>query len=223
VPVISRERGYLFLLAPRTASTAVAAALCEHADGSWIPQANIYGRSGRIVVQRKHASADDLVRHGLLSDTELRALAIITTVRNPFDSLVSLYEKKRTSYQRLRSDPDSFVSRNRKFSRDMDFVLERSFSEWVIHRYGVASRIPKARWHLYRRYLRRAEVVMRFETIVADVEALARRIGVSYIPLEVRNVTAARERDYRGYYSPEARAVVERVFRPDLERFGYSF
>jgi hypothetical protein len=37
------------------------------------------------------------------------------------------------------------------------------------------------------------------------------------------NVTNEKERDYRSYYTPKARAIVERIYAPDLERFGYSF
>lgn len=60
------------------------------------------------------------------------------TVGRPtaFDSLVSLWVKKRTSYQRLLDDLSTFVHRDPEFPEDMDLVLDQTLSEWIERQYG---------------------------------------------------------------------------------------
>jgi len=223
MPILSERFGYLFLLAPRTGSTAVAEALCGDAAGRWIPPENILDRRGRIMVQKKHATARQLVRAGLLAKKDLAELTIFTTVRNPFDSLVSLYVKKRNTYQPLRQREDSFVNRIPGYSSDMDFVMNHTFSAWIERRYGLASRVPLLGIHLYRRYLRDAHDVMRFESLETDLQTIAARLGVGPLSLGQKNVTREREPGYRPYYTEKARRIVGKIFRPDLDRFGYRF
>ena len=37
------------------------------------------------------------------------------------------------------------------------------------------------------------------------------------------NPTRHRSTTYQSYYTPEARRLVEYVFKPDLDRYGYAF
>ncbi|MEJ7583960.1 MAG: hypothetical protein WKF43_07695 [Acidimicrobiales bacterium] len=67
-------------------------------------------------------------------------------------------------------------------------------------------------------------MIMRFEQLQADFNAVLERLGVEpTLTIPRGNVTAGREADYRSYYTPEARAIVEKAFAPDLEQFGYEF
>lgn len=213
------ERGYLFLLAPRTASTATAKVLVEDGGGVWIPPDDIE-IDGEIVVQRKHTTAQQLVDHGLLSAGQLGRLFVFTTVRNPYDSLVSLWTKKRTSYQPLLDDPDSWVNRIPGFREDMIFVRDHSFSEWI--EWDLGDCPPRS---MYAEFADHADAVMRFERLSSDFPRVTRRIGLRRLrELPVWNPTEARgSADHRDYYTPNARRIVTRVYRPDLERFGYRF
>jgi len=223
MPILSEQHRYLFLLAPRTASTAVAEALCSQGAGRWVPEKNLYDRRGRIILQKKHGTARDLLRFGLLTKNDLANLTVFTAVRNPFDSLVSLYVKKRTSYQPLRERDDTFVNRIPRFSSDMDFVMDHSFSEWIDYRYRVPARVPFLAIHMYRKYLRDADEIMRFETVEADLGRIADRLGVGVVNLTQKNVTQERRPAYRDYYTDRSRRIVQKIFRPDLERFHYKF
>jgi len=64
------------------------------------------------------------------------------------------------------------------------------------------------------------DFVGRYENLEADFQDVCRRIGIrEAIPR--KNTT--RHEPYREYYNDHTRAIIERVYRDDLERFDYSF
>lgn len=65
-----------------------------------------------------------------------------------------------------------------------------------------------------------ANFIGRCERIDADFATVCRRIGVA---AELRRENVTPHPPYRELYTPETRAIVERHFARDLERFGYEF
>jgi hypothetical protein len=229
--IISERHGYLFVLAPRTASTAIGeGVLIPRLDGEWLPRDHVLDRRGRFVVQRRHSTVDQLLEHGLLTRAEVEDLFVFTTVRNPFDSLASLYYKQRYQYQPLLADPDSWVHKARGYPLQMRVAARGDFDRWLrlqvwIRRLRSAVRRDRTGRSLYAPYLRHADRVMRFETLATDLQSVLDRLGID-VPVEIplRNPTDARaETDYRDLYSPRSRRMIERHFADDLRRFGYTF
>ena len=68
-------------------------------------------------------------------------------------------------------------------------------------------------------------MVIRFERLQADFDALLARLGVTeHVEIPVVNPTGVREkRPYQEFYSPRARAIVEEVFAGRIARYGYAF
>jgi Sulfotransferase family len=243
MPVRSRTHRYLFLMAPGTGCTALAeGVLIPKLDGEWFPKAHIFDQRGNVILDYKHARLNDLRRQGLLSDDETADLFKFTTVRNPFDRLVTDYTRLRTVVRRgldeLSTNPEKVINavpqiRSPQMRRDVELAVRYPFSVWVQRRFRKrwvrrSLRRPfgplARRRSLFRRYVDGVDFVMRFERIQEDFNQVLQRIGVDE-PIEIPkiNVTQAREADYHRYYTPKARAFVERVFSADLERFGYSF
>lgn len=217
--VISRRNGYLFLLAPRTASTAVGDVMCKQLGGKFIPERDLLDEHGKLIVERKHSTARLLVDAGLLLRQDVTDLFVITAVRNPFDSLVTWWVKKRTSYVPLLDDPNSFIHRSKSAVADIRFVMDHTFDEWVTRNYADA--VPRS---MYAEWLEDADFVMRFEKLQHDFEEAMGRVGIDQVPvIPVLNPTEARDADYRSYYTPQSRHLAARAFAPDLERFGYRF
>jgi Sulfotransferase family len=235
MPILSTERSYLFLMAPGTACTAVGeGVLIPHLGGVYFPDRPIVDSVGSVVVGTKHATLGELFRHSLLSEAESAGLFKFTTVRNPFDSLVTRYIRFRTKWKSLIGDPDSFVNRKPTMHERIRIASKApTFGEWVeqrLRRRGLRLRLrdplsPYGRpRHLYQRYLDGADFVMRYESLQQDFDRVLDRLGVgTSFEIPRVNITETREPDYRRYYTPRARAIVERVFAPDLERFGYTF
>jgi hypothetical protein len=65
-----------------------------------------------------------------------------------------------------------------------------------------------------------ADFVGRYESLAADFRAVCQHLGIE-ATLPHENATA--HAPYRDYYTPATRAVVERVYRRDLDLFGYDF
>src|SRR5438477_9476078 len=129
--IICRDYSLLFIMTPRTACTAVGELLVQHYGGEFLPAEDILDSHGIIAVQRKHSTLEELIQHGLLTGEEAGSLLKIATVRNPFDSLVSLYFKQRLKYQPLLGDPSSWVNRSVKYADHMRYAQAHSFNEWV--------------------------------------------------------------------------------------------
>jgi hypothetical protein len=65
---------------------------------------------------------------------------------------------------------------------------------------------------------------MRFEHLQRDFDQVLAQAGVTQgLTIPRINVTSDRDRDYRRYYTPAARRIVEYVFERELVRFGYEF
>lgn len=64
--------------------------------------------------------------------------------------------------------------------------------------------------------------MLRYEALDEQFEALARRLGLP-AGLKLARVNVTVHDDYRSYYDDEARAIVQRLYARDIERFGYAF
>jgi hypothetical protein len=233
MPVLSRGRGYLFLMAPRTACTAIGEdVLIPHLDGEYFPPSDVLDARGKLLVRHKHASVEELIRHNVLDEREARSLFKFTTVRNPFDSLVTLYVTMRDRYKDLVDVPDSFVQKRSVMVRMIRVAEQAPFEEWLEHKFHFGGAKGRARRalgiypaprHMYQAYIDGADYVMRYESLQEDFNEVQRRLGISE-PMEIpkRNVTEGKDH-YRAYYTPRARRLVERAFAPDLVRFDYGF
>ena len=239
--IISRRHRYLFLMAPRTGCTAIGEhVLIPRLEGEYLPAADVLRDDGSVAVEKKHSTLRDLVTAGLVTEAEATSLLVFTTVRNPFDSLVSQYVKMRTKYAPLLDDPDSFVQRDEAYRTAMQQAANMTFPEWVRARYvgrhvRQIGRRPTWRapiawigrgWagprHMNDAFVRDAQQVMRFERLQADFDAVLAHLGLPPHEIPRWNVTEEKGQ-YREYYDDATRKLVAHVFAPDIRRFGYTF
>src|SRR5436190_19337881 len=130
--IICRKYNLLFIMTPRTACTAIGELLCQHYGGEFLPSEDILDSKGFISVQKKHSTLSEILEHKLLAVEEAKSLLKIAAVRNPFDSLVSLYFKQRLKYRPLLGDPTSWVNRSIGYARHMRYAQTHTFNEWVL-------------------------------------------------------------------------------------------
>ena len=226
---ISQRYRFLFVMSPRTGCTSIAyGVIVPHLEGCRVPWKDIVDEGGRLLVDSKHSTVPDLLYYGLVSEEDVQGLFKVCAVRNPFDSLVSLFVKSQTTYAKLVDDPSSFLHKKPNALEDVRGAADATFSEWVKNRYvpsgsrGSRLRTLRPR-HMYERYMKRVDHIMRFERLLDDLDEVLAKIGAP-TGLELANINPTpRDKDYRPYYTDEAREIVERVFKPDLERFGYKF
>ena len=214
-------------MTPITACSAVGKALREELDGEFLPGEPIVDKKGRVRLDTKHNTLDDLLRHELLDESTCRSLYKFSTVRNPFDRLVSKYTKKKNKLQDHLDDKSSWIHRDPGLVEDIIFCRDHSFDEWIERRYRTSL------WQRLRgqgkkngllRYGDGMDRVMRYERLDEDFAKVLQEAGVSKeISIPRFHVTGGRKRDYRTYYSDRSRKMVQYAFQDVLEQFGYEF
>jgi hypothetical protein len=225
--IICRDYKLLFIMTPRTACTAIGELLCEHYGGRFLPAEDILDSRGRILVQKKHSTLSELIRHRLLTREEAQSLLKITAVRNPFDSLVSVYFKQRFKYQPLLRDPASWVSRSPHYARRMKYAQKHSFNRWFfrISYRRLIRRLLLGHPSMFDDYTRGVDRILRYENLEQDLKEVFRRAGIPWkADLPVVNRTDERpDHDYRSFYSRPAALVAKFTYSQDLKRYRYQF
>lgn len=214
-------------MTPRTACTAIAEVLCSEFGGEYLPQEDITDSQGAIRVQKKHSTLQQLLQNGLLDIDQAASLLKFCSVRNPFDSLVSLYIKEKYKYQPLLADPSSWVHGIPGYAKDMTFCRTHSFNSWIIKRHleRLLGRILGFKFSIFEDFTQGVDVVMRYENITKDFQNVLKKANISFrssIPV-VNPTTERPTADYRPYYSRLSRRIVEFVYDYDLNTYGYSF
>lgn len=213
--ILCADHDLLFIMAPHTGCTAVGETLKAELGGVFLPQKDVKDEDGEVLVARKHSQLRDLMEHGLVTPQQRRTMVVASTIRNPFDALVSHYVKVHDRYTK---DPDRRPA-STKASRDFESWLRYRFHPPI--RARLRGRVPEEpiRWTLG------SEVVMRYERLQQDFDALMARVGIER-PIEIirTNVTTQRKgRRYQEFYTPGARRMVEDLFADDLLQYGYRF
>jgi hypothetical protein len=125
-----------------------------------------------------------------------------TTVRNPFDRLISSWKylsatRNRTLEDVLRNPPQDGHD-YRHLTRPQTAILVDEDGELI------------------------ADFVIRYEALQEGYDQVCDLIGKSRMILPVANTTK-RDRDYRTYFNPVTRRLAEDHFKDDLNAFGYEF
>lgn len=214
-------------MTPRTACTAIGQLLCERFGGEFIPTDDILDSRGRILVDKKHGTLSDLIKHGILTTEEAKSLLKVAAVRNPFDSLVSLYFKQRSKYQPLLGDSTSWVNRLPGYAENMRYARAYSFNRWVLRvsYRKLIKRLLGFHPSMFADHTRGVDMVMRYESVETDLSKVFRKAGMgSKADIPVVNRTGERTNgDYRSCYSRLAKLAVTLAYSGDLEMYGYRF
>ena len=225
--IICRKYNLLFIMTPRTACTAIGELLCERFGGEFIPSDDILDSRGLILVDKKHSTLSDLIKHKILTTEEAKSLLKVAAVRNPFDSLVSLYFKQRSKYQPLLGDPASWVNRLPGYARNMSYARTHSFNGWVLRvcYRKLIKRLLGFSPSMFADHTRGVDMVMRYENIEADLTEVFRKAGMgSKADIPVVNRTDERgDSDYRSFYSRVAELAVTLAYSGDLQMYDYRF
>src|SRR5437588_5682670 len=225
--IICRKYNLLFIMTPRTACTAIGELLCERFGGEFIPSHDIVDPRGLILVDKKHSTLSDLLKHKILTPEEAKSLLKVAAVRNPFDSLVSLYFKQRLKYQPLLADPSSWVNRSPSYAENMRYAQTHTFNEWVVKMSyrKVIKRLLGLRGSMFVEHTYGMDEVIRYESIEKDLKRAFNRAGIAW-KADIPRVNPTDERinrDYLYYYSQTAMHVVNWAYAYDLKQYGYRF
>jgi hypothetical protein len=225
--IICRKYNLLFIMTPRTACTAIGELLCEHYGGEFVPAADILDSHGLISVQKKHSTLPELIQHEILTTGQAQSLLKVAAVRNPFDSLVSLYFKQRFKYKPLLAEPTSWVNRSSRYAEYMRYAQTHSFNEWIfkVSYRKLIKRLLGFRPSMFTEHTQDMDLILRYESIEKDLKEAFSRAGITWkVGIPKINRTDERSgRDYRCYYSRPAALAVKLAYSYDLKTYGYRF
>lgn len=203
-----RDAGIVFIHVPKAAGTSITDA--------------IYGRF------LGHFELVDVLRTG---SKDVLTLPRFSVVRNPWDRLLSAYRFARAgkgSVARVKEGDDTVVDVTIRFPERYQGAscssFDRFVAEWLDGR--ELSKLdsvfrPQSDYLVDRKgkigvdHLGRVEDLKATEKWLCDV--LRRRTAIPHMNSTGQKI------DYRTQYSPETRAIVERLYARDIELLGYAF
>ncbi|MEM9806511.1 MAG: sulfotransferase family 2 domain-containing protein [Cyanobacteria bacterium P01_A01_bin.123] len=225
--IICHDIQLLFIMTPRTACTAIGKLLFERFGGEYIPAQSLIDNQGNFIVRKKHSTLTDLIQHNLINQSIIDDYFKVATVRNPFDSLVSLYVKKRESYASQLDDPKSWVHSVPGYVEDMKFCQTHSFDDWIAKTFAPPTFkrfLNRGKQSLFDGFTSGVNQVMRFEQVQSNLQSVLQEIGVKEeFEIPKINQTQEKIKAYRDYYTPRSRATIEYVFSKDIATYGYQF
>jgi len=204
------------------------------------------------VVGRKHCTLEQLLEHRLLPVRERDELLVVATVRNPFDRLVTYYQKLAGSRElNYAKASEKYLNRQRFEATLEESVAREAFvkrTEQRMKRGAVLRRLGYRNWLMlnlvrwrFRRHNRRpglespvhyeeafpmlggVDVAMRFERLEDALNQVLRSRGhTSRVSIPHRNATRGKAA-YSAYYGTLSRRLAERVLAHDLRLLGYTF
>jgi hypothetical protein len=209
---LSYSHRFIFIHVYRAGGQSVSAALSPY---STVPRRTLLARVplARRLAKRQLYSLRGY-NHGHIKARELKAplppdvfdtFFKFAFVRNPWDWQVSIYH-----YIRQRTDhPDhEFYRSLHTFDAYLDWQINTKGaelqSEFVLSESGDML----------------VDFVGRYERLAEDFAAVCDRIGIECC---LPHVNRSSHGDFRDYYTPDMRELVEEVYKADIELFGYQF
>ena len=211
--VISNTYNYLFIELPRTGTTALSHALCEHYEG-----------------EKKLNKHTNLHQAKKQLGTDFDGYFIFSCIRHPMDRTASIFVKYNTNYGNIRQN----------YFKKMNDIPRYKFITRYIH-YKTYKRVLYAQRpgmtfaNYFKKYYKapysdwaildhgKMDYIIRFENLDDDFRQVCSLIGMEWQgEIQKRNVTSDKK-GWQEYYTNELENRVKWVFSPYLQEFQYQF
>jgi len=132
-------------------------------------------------------------------------------VRNPYDRLVSCWKSK-TSMEHYKGWPSSPFAKavNTSFLEFINMIREDHINKNDRHIIPQVCLVPQD-----------IDFIGRFETIQKDFNTVCTKLGITQCTLPHKN--KSKHTHYTEYYDDETIEIVTKMYKEDLEVFGYEF
>ena len=223
--VICRDKKLLFILNPRTGSSALGDHLIKEFGGEWLPKETIYINDNQIKIEPKHNTIQKLLDFDLITSKELSEYLVFTSVANPYDSLLTLYNKYRYRYDEWRKEGRPFLQ-NTHAEKEIDFCKNHSINQWVFSRYfksAIKSILGLEKFSINEQYLDGCKIILKKESMQEDFDKMLskeRLKGNNIIP--IINKTEKKEKDKQDL-SIFSRLLIYFTYKSDFKNFNYPF
>ena len=202
--VISEKHKYVFIEVPRTGTSAISEELCSVYDGQ------------RIL--RKHSSYWNFLAKMRF---EANKYTVLSCIRNPMDSIVSLWfklrNKQKNPFKKSASlgmaIGDSYFKKQYKFSQ----VVENNFSDYFLKFYQW----PYNDMSISHNAI---DFIIRFENLQEDFDKWLSIMKIEKVrDVPHFNPTVERSKSFWHYYEKRTWQRAFHVFGPYFNNWGYKF
>ncbi|PSF38661.1 hypothetical protein C7H19_03910 [Aphanothece hegewaldii CCALA 016] len=167
--IICRDYKLLFIQVPGTGCSSITDVLIEKFGGEELPKSDLLLAGSYKLVGIKHNTVSQLINFNLVTKKELNSYVKFATVRNPFDRLVTDYQRctgrwwEEGLIEQLK-DPNSPANRSgkinrklyvRKFQREIKLARLEGFEKWLWRKIVLPQRFDKWVASEFKSYLKR--------------------------------------------------------------------
>ena len=195
--LVSDSHKFVFHHVPKTGGTSITAALAPYCN-LWkgtLPE-DKHGWQVKFHNVGLHLPVKEVINSVSDYPREYYSFAF---VRNPFEVIVSAWDSNK--YENF----DRYVEH--EIFTGLQICARRSQYEYLTDNGTLL-----------------VDFVGRYENLSSDFYEVVGTIGVPLMILPKRNISKDKVQDnYREFYSPTSRRLVERKYKRDLEYFGYEF
>ena len=224
--VYSKKHNFLFLASPQTGSKAINKTLIEQLEGEQIPKSDVR-KNGKVVANKHHTTIKMLLNSKLLTQEEVKTAFKFVGVRNPYDLLVSRYMKLRGRFA-AEGEKANWAKKNDALAARVTMANEMAFPDWLkeVHSEFLSGERTFKGPMLF---LDGVDHVIRFEKLQEGFDEAMRRIGipgkieVAQFNVTTERVDSGKKKDFREFYDASSIALVQRLYAPVIEQFGYQF
>ncbi|WP_020539503.1 sulfotransferase family 2 domain-containing protein [Lewinella cohaerens] len=204
--VINHRHRFCYFAIPRTGSQATTKLLVEE--------------FGSEVILKMHMSYDEFQQQ---ATEEEKAYFTFCAVRNPLDSLVSSYFKKKNDHNG-RFSRGTFLRTGKSIAEramnEYRFITENdaTFAEYFQHFYTEPYHIPR-----HESTVSQVDFVMHFERLQIDINLVLEELNLSPSLLPTHNTTQERSSVFLEYYTPAIIPQAVAVTKDIMKAWGYDF
>jgi len=183
-------RGFVFIHINKTGGSSVRAALG--------------------ISRYEHVRASDV--RSVLGRQRWSGLVTFSTIRNPWDRLVSMY------YWRIKTNQTGLAASGMAFDCWLDRCLRKRDSFYIKNPLMLA---PQTYWLSDRSGGLLVDKLLRFERLASDFSSICKAIGVEGVRLA--HLKSTERKHYSMYFSDRDAELVGEIYADDIEAFGYRF
>lgn len=199
--IISHKYKYIFIQLEQTGSSSMAKELCKYYDG--------------VPILWKHARYSDFLK---LASEDERKYYSFSGVRNPLDSVVSLYFRHKfdpaNRFKNLDNNSSKLNIKMFNFIKnDCDFAifLKKFYYKSIYHNWKS-------------RDFKKLNYVYKYENIQNDFSIILTKLNIKQIrPLPNKSRAINREKDFKVYYPDEIQGMAKIIFSYQMKKFNYLF
>lgn len=146
-----------------------------------------------------------------------------TFIRNPFDFIVDTYFYARNFTNHFMHD--TIMQKN----MDIEAFIPYYMNERILHQdesvrpFGSNKVVTIKDWLHDSEGNEIMDFIGKVETLDADMATIYEKLGLPKLDVPKVNMNPNRSSNYREYYSPKAKEMIEKHFSWELEKFGYEF